>query len=246
MDRLLKLLIPLFYTPANYTEMLQRLAAFVFYEVYIITFLLRNVPRIGLALGSADSLGGFGTFADTLLHLNHFNISGAVIAFVIALLTFSLKLHDMISNILGIRRHFDRHHILIPLANLVGIKLTMKQKEAIMTRRDEIMRDVFYRYASSTIGQPLVDRHDIEQALGMWSWLWVCIEAVLVFSVAASLACLFRDHVLGIRFFAVAAILVGLAVAQYFRLGRYTKIEIATIANDPTAASEVRSKFNAL
>jgi hypothetical protein len=243
---LLNFFLPIFVTPTNYSLVLQKLAGFAFWDTYIITFFLRDISKIGAAFRSAESYGSLGIIIGALPHSNAFNISGLAIALVIALLTRAVKLHDLISDLLGIRKRFDQKHILFPLATLVGQNLTALQRKAVIAKRHDLMRDVFYRYASSRADTPLVDKHEIEHGLDSWSWLWVCIEAVILFTMAGIIAHLFHSHTLGVRFLVVDVVLISLAVMQYPRLGRYAKAEIAAIAADSTAARDVRAKFNAL
>jgi hypothetical protein len=128
----------------------------------------------------------------------------------------------------------------------VGQNLTSPQRDALVATQEDLMRDLFYRYVSSRADTPLVDKHEIENALDFWSWFWVWVEAILYFAIAGIVAHLFHAHTLGVRFLIVDAIFVGLAVIQYPRLGRYAKIEISAIAADATAARDVRARLNAL
>jgi len=246
MVALLRFFVPIFVTPTNYALVLQKLAGFAFWETYIITVFLRDIPPIGAAFRSAESYGSLGIIIGALPYSNALNISGLAIALVVALLTRAVKLHDIISGVVGIRKRFDQKHILFPLATLVGQDLTAFQRKAVIAKRHDLMRDVFYRYASSRADTPLVDKHEIEQALDLWSWFWVCIEAVVFFTMAGIIAHLFHAHTLGVRFLIVDAIFMSLAVMQYPRLGKYAKVEITAIAADSTAAKDVRDKFNAL
>jgi hypothetical protein len=41
-----KLLLPVFLSPKNYDEMLKKLAAFLFYETWLMTFVLRGIPIV--------------------------------------------------------------------------------------------------------------------------------------------------------------------------------------------------------
>jgi hypothetical protein len=185
---LLAFFLPIFVPPTNYALVLQKLAGFAFWETYIITFFLRDIPPIGAAFRSAESYGSFGLLIGALPHSNAFNILGFVIALVVALLTRAVKLHDLISGVFGIRKRFDRKHILFPLATLVGHPLTDCQRKVVIAKRHDLMREVFYRYASSRADAPLVDKHEIEHALDAWSWFWVCIEAPVFLTIAGIIA----------------------------------------------------------
>jgi hypothetical protein len=246
MVSLLTFFLPVFATPTNYALVLQKLAGFAFWWTFIITIFLRDVPQIGAAFRSAESHGSLGIIIGALPYSNTLNVSGLAIALAVALLTRAARLHDRISDVLGIRKRFDQKHILFPLAKLVGQSLTVLQRKAVIANQNELMRDVFYLYASSRSDTPLIDKHEIEHALDSWSWLWVWTEAVVFFAIAGIVAHLFHAHTLGVRFLIADAIFISFAVMQYPRLGRYAKIEISAIAADSTAARDVRARFNAL
>jgi len=99
---------------------------------------------------------------------------------VAAWISYSLRLHDRISDLFGIRARFDRNYILLPLAILTGSQLSAFQLNRMGANRDSLMRRVFYRYASTRAERPLVDRHDIEAAIEIWSWYWVLVEGTAV------------------------------------------------------------------
>lgn len=249
MDNLLNLVLSFFSTfstSKNYAQMLRKLAGFTFLEIYIITFFLRDTPEIGTAFRSAESYGSIGALIATIPHSNVLNVAGFVIAVFISLLSCVVKLHDQISDLIGIRKRFDKNQILLPLAGLVGANPTDRQREAINGKRDSLMREVFYRYASSCANQPLVDRHDIEHALGAWLWFWMFIEGVIYFAAASIVAWVFSATESGIWFLIVMAFLLLAAVWQHRRLGRRARLQIEAIASDTKASRAVRTKFDAL
>ena len=93
---------------------------------------------------------------------------------------------------------------MLPLAALVGSNLKPSQKNAVRLTCNSLMREVFYRYASDSATNPLVDRHDIEHALGAWSWFWAFIEAATFVAIASFIAFGFGARTLGLRFLIVA------------------------------------------
>jgi hypothetical protein len=87
---------------------------------------------------------------ESLPHSASLNIAGLVIAFAVAIVAFVTQLHDRISDLFRIRANFDRDKILLPLAKLVGAKLTPQQIARIDNNaRHRLMREVFYPYTSS-------------------------------------------------------------------------------------------------
>ncbi len=133
-------------------------------------FFLRDIPPIGAAFRSAETYGNLGEAIAVIPHASAVNVSGLALALLVALASHIVQLHDRVSDVLGIRRRFDVNKILVPLAMLVGLKLTPDQIRIVRSKRDSLMREVFYRYASSGAENPLVDKHDIQHALAAWSW----------------------------------------------------------------------------
>ena len=108
------------------------------------------------------------------------------------------------------------------------------------------MRQIFYQYASSTLPNPLVDRHDIEEALDAWSWYWIILEASSLTLVAGAVAVYFRDCNLLLWFGLVSMMLWLVASLYYSRIDRYTRPEVEKIAGDHTAHVAVKAVFDAL
>src|SRR5258708_2229203 len=106
MEEVVKLVLPFLSTPKNYAEMLRKLASFAFYETYLITLLLRANPILDTVLTTTESWGPIGKVVATIAHHEVLNLSGMVIAFVVAILTHMFQFHDRISDVLGIRRRF--------------------------------------------------------------------------------------------------------------------------------------------
>jgi hypothetical protein len=246
MTELVKLILPFFTITANYGEVLKRLAAFAFYETYVITLILRANPQVDAFFNGIESWGSVGRVLSTLPDYKAVNVSGLVVGLFVAVLTFVFQLHDKISDVLGLRRRFDCKEILIPLAQRVGSNIDEAKKENIIQQRDELMHAVFYKYASSRAESPLVDKHDIEHALNAWSWFWVLVEAVLYFSAGAIIALCTGSPKIALAFGMVSVIVFVLGVLQHIRLGKYARPQIKTIAADPTASYDIKRRFDAL
>jgi hypothetical protein len=142
MGEVIKLILPFLATTKNYAEVLTKLASFAFYETYLITFLLRSNANVDAFFTTIETWGPIGRAVSIIPHYNELNLSGIVIAFLVAVLTHTLHFHDRISDLLGIRRRFDRKSILIPLAQRVGSAVTKDKEARIAENRDELMRAV--------------------------------------------------------------------------------------------------------
>jgi len=122
------------------------------------------------------------TFNIEVLGLKNIPTAYLIAAFLIALVARISKLHDRVSDLFGIRARFDLHEILTPLAGGAAIPVDLRLRERLIQHRDQVMGDVFYRYASST--NPAIDNHLIWPALDKWSWFWICIEGTSVGTIA--------------------------------------------------------------
>jgi hypothetical protein len=242
----IKLLLPIFLSSKNYDEMLKKLAAFLFYETWIMTFLLRGIPSVDAAFRSVESFGAIGTALSTIPNHEKLNLGGLAVALLIAGLSYAIQLHDRISDLFGIRRRFDRNYILLPLAVLVGAELSPRQLIALTRSRDNLMRTVFYPYVSSRNETPLVDKHEIERALDAWSWYWLLIEAIPLTLLGALIAAGFASYSLLCLFSMIFTILWLLAWLYYLRLESFSRSEIEAIAANSTARLAIRDAFSAL
>lgn len=246
MPDFLKLMLPVFLFPTDYSEMLKKLAGLLFWETYIVTFVLRALPDIDQALSAIETYGKIGEALSNIENYESFNISGIAIALFVAGLAYMFQLHDRVSDLFGIRQRFDIAHILKPLARMTGANLSESQLGKLSENRDPIMRMVFYKYASSKATSPLVDKHDIHHALNAWSWYWMSIEAVVLLLVAAIICLSFgaMKFALGFGLFMAGYLVVG--TLQYLRLPGYAQPQIDSIAANSEAAAFIKREFDAL
>lgn len=236
-------ILPFLSNPKNYDDVLNKLATFAFYETYIITLFLRSNQSFDDLCKRLELWGPIGKLFQDLPHYNDINLTGIIIRLAVASLTRIFRFHDFISNICGIRRTFDIHHILMPLAQRVD---SMADETKLANYRDDLMYDVFYKYASSRAEKPLVDKHLIEEALGAWCWFWTFIEGVAYFCLGAIAAWYFNYSALSTSFKIVAFLLLIFAMLQSKRIPRYTRLEVNSIVSDANARNEIKGRFDAL
>lgn len=246
MTDLLKFLLPVFLFPTDYSEMMKKLASLLFWETYIVTFFLRELPEIDQTLSALETYGKIGEALSSFENYGSFNFAGIAISIIVAGLAYIFHLHDRVSDLFKIRHRFDLACILRPLAELTGATLSETQLDKLSANRHPMMRKVFYKYTSSKANYPLVDKHDIHHALNAWSWYWMFIEAAVLL-LAAAILCLS----LGAKHFAFGfgLLLVGdlvLGRIQYSRLHLYARPQIDSIAADGRAAAAVKREFDAL
>jgi hypothetical protein len=246
MSDLLKLLLPVFLSPSNYAEMLKKLGSFVFYETWIATFILREIPEIDALFGFIEKHGAIGRVLSVIPNYEKFNLVGLAISLLIACIFYAVQMHDRISDLFGIRKRFDRNYILLPMAVFVGAQLTPAQLNSLITNRHSILRRVFYDYVSSRAATPLVDKHEIERALDAWSWYWILIEAIPVALLSALVAIMFSATLIAVSFCAAAILCWILSSLFYLRLERFTRPEIEAIIANKGARADIQEAFRAL
>jgi hypothetical protein len=229
-------------TVSDYREMLRKLSASAFVMTIICVSLLRSrivaVEQFFHVL-DADSamikvLGPisipFGTF---------------VAAFIVAIISESIKLHDRISGLLGIRAAFDLYRILVPMALLSGATVDGARFSRIVADRRRLMREVFYEYASSAKDAD-IDNHLVIQALTAWSWYWLFVESIVIIITTAAVLTWFGHWRLSTLMLAVAMVLQLIMTIFRSESNKYAEAEVSAILAKEDRRQAVRSVFDAL
>ena len=229
-----------FSTISDYSSMLNKIGLFTFGIALGAIALLRwQVQSIDDALKaisiSVPLMGGVILPLGTVLP-----------ALLIGVASRMIKLHNVVSTIFGIRRRFDVEHILFPLAVAAGVKLTTSQMEQIYKKRTELMRKIFYAYASSTKEKALIYPHYITMALDQWSWYWMLVEANVVM-IATGIVFLIVDMPKW-TVVLLAVPLVVLAVLIYLKAqcADYARAEIDEILKVKDASRRIADELHAL
>ncbi|MCM5554523.1 hypothetical protein [Pleomorphomonas sp. NRK KF1] len=246
MEEIVSRILPFFSTPKSYEDVLKKLAGTAFYEVYIITLILRSNPHVDELFLSIEKWGAIGRLISLIPHYEVINISGLFIAFAVSTLTYVFEFHDRLSDLVGIRETFDTESIIFPLARGVGFDIGEDLKQKIIADRHKIMHSAFYRFSSSRNEKPLVDKHDIEHALNAWSWFWIFVEGVSYFLAGCVVSIFFRDSEIGFILACVAVVTFVLALLQHSRLKKYAAPQVQRILSDADASKVVKSVFDAL
>jgi hypothetical protein len=244
MDSIIRVLMP-FFGPKNYSEMLWKIALADFWVTVGCTFLVRYDPWIDDVFSRLEYLPGFKEFA-TAVKAPDVNIGGFAIALVVLVFSRITRFHDRISDIFKIRARFDRANILLPLAVMSGVQMTARQIEHLKRDRQHLMRETFYKYASSRRDKPLVDKHDIESALEAWHMYWVSLEWFFIVSGFAMLSALAKSAWLLVVFWAVSMVLLLFMHFRYGLLERRVDPQIQQIAADAEANAANRKAFEDL
>jgi len=216
----------------NYESKLSRIFWFTSIATVAAIWLLRdNVPALDLALQKIDFKLGAG---------ENLPLPGGYLlpALVVGLVSRVFRLHDRISDLLGIRERFDIDVIIAELAAQSGFDLAEITDPQLIRQRSQIMGKAFYRFTSSK--NPQVDEHLIHQALDWWSWLWVVLEAVLVFVLTGLALIAFRVPSLGIAVMFGSLAVAGLSLPIIWsQCRRYAVAQVAAIMSDPALATQV-------
>jgi hypothetical protein len=164
---------------------------------------------------------------------------------LIGLIARTIRLHDRISDVFGIRLRFDVDHILVPLAEGSGFPVGTLSMDTLRTSRSRVIGPVFYRYVSSTA--PVIDRHFIYEALDWWSWYWVLLEGVAVFMPCGAFLLWIGAYKPGAIILAVCLVVLFLIMPFYRRhCAKRSQAEVDEILRDPIRQAEIRSAFVAL
>jgi len=162
-------------------------------------------------------------------------------AAIIAIAARVVRLHDKISNVLGIRERFDLNRILIPLCQALQIPVDNRFKEKLRNQRTSVMARTFYRYAS--FEEPKISKALVLSSADRWTWYWILLEGCAVLAIAGA-------ALLGLRAYAGAgAVLAVLLIAvlvfstYYSVCGRLADAQIEEIVADGQRADEVTAEF---
>jgi hypothetical protein len=252
MDSFLRVLTPFFGAPKNYQEMLWKIAVADFWLALICTFLVRYDPWVdGLfkRLEQLPSIKEFGAIAKlpqiTSVDLPTVSVVNVVIALAVMLFSRITRLHDLVSDLFGIRARFDRANILLPLAVMSGAKMSARQVANIKRDRSHLMRDTFYKYASSTKQNGLVDKHDVESALEAWTLYWVALEGLVILGACALVSAVAASAWLLILFWSISMAFLLFMHIRYTKLERRVEPEVQQIAGNAEASAANRQVFEA-
>ena len=223
-----------FGTVSSYKEMLTKIATFTF---------VSTVAGLGLLSYLIPDVSSFFRRWPVKIPVEGLELPLFIIVagLVFAILARIIKLHDRISDIVGLRRRFDVAHVLSPMATSVGVAVA---DGTLKKHRRELMRRVFYRYASSS--QPVIDQHYVTMAMDQWSWFWVLVESIPIWmGVGVVLVVYDRYVAAGL----IVAGLFGVAIMltwSWILSCKYAKQQVDEILSDAGRRREIAGALNAL
>ncbi|HUB64045.1 MAG TPA: hypothetical protein VL996_06280, partial [Methylocella sp.] len=86
MGEILKLIVPFFSAPTTYSEVLKKLAAFLFYGTFGASFILRRIPEIDAFFHKIESDSIISNIISTIPNYTKFNLPGFMVALFISLI----------------------------------------------------------------------------------------------------------------------------------------------------------------
>lgn len=230
----------------DYQSMLSRVFWFTTAATLLAIGILRaNVIPINDALHAIDL--ELGASSGDNNSANPLPIPGGTLlpALAVGLLARIFRLHGRIAHWLGIRERFEIDVIVTGLARASEVDVDAVAEQQWQSRRYEVMRNAFYRFASSE--SPQIDPHLIHQALDCWSWFWSGLEATAVLVLAGFTLIAFGAHAPGgITIFLTLTLAFGGLPLIRQQCRRYAIAQVKAIVADPQRASQVREVFAGL
>lgn len=239
-----KTIIPIFGRPIDYSEMLHKLAGFVFWECVVLLYVLRTDAAFATYLDS--SFLNFLPKEALPEEIRFINFPVLIISLFIAFIFYFFQMHNIIQRPFAIRKNFDTHHIFTIIANGVGFTVTPEIIDRFQKDRGRHMQNIFYRYASSTKSDTVVDKHNIIQALWLWSMFWAFEEAILIIFCFSILFVSFGLREAAVISVFVILILILIMLLMWPRLIGAAKSQIEQILSSPVSQSEVRTAIGAI
>jgi hypothetical protein len=225
-------------TVTNYQEMLRRIAFFTFVaSLFAVKLLRSNSAAIDSLLAQID-------IDIELPYVGRYKTLGYVLpAAVVALIFYTVRLHDLLSSCFGIRYLFDTRKIIKPFGIAAG--LDENRIKQLYPQRHDLMKDLFYKYASSK--NPQIDTHNIHETLDNWTWIWVSLEAWFVFFCTGVTLLFLTSPWVGVLTIVGASIVGGVLCPFYFaRCCKYAKFQVDEILSDPEREKIIKRRLNAL
>jgi TIR domain len=221
--------------PENYSEILERVFASTLACGFIYTALLAQAsPAFRNFLDSMSATADFGP-------LKGIKALYVIIPLAIAVGSRAIRLHDRISDVLGLRQTFDTLHILFPLAEGAGSTLSETCRARLTAERQAAMYATFYPFAG--FANPVIDRQLVRTAADNWSWFWAAVESIFLGLITLSILIFLTQwaHVAGLSVWLV--VLLGFVLSQWSVCRRSASYEVQAILDDPARKQTVRAYF---
>ena len=162
----------LFYSPKDYSEMVEKISKSVFVTLAILFYVLSCINNEFKELIEKISFGAIYDFYGLEL-----NLALLYLPLLGGLFEHMFKIHDKISKVLGIRKAYDRKVVVENILKKAG---RVEQSKSLKDETiNSIISNCFYRYVSST--NPKIDSHYITLVLNEWCWFWIFLDILCLF-----------------------------------------------------------------
>ena len=228
----------IFGQPESYSDILNRIFAATLIVGIICTFILAQVfPPFHALLESWSA-------ETSIVMLQGVKALYIFIPFFVAILSRILRLHNMISDLIGIRRNFDLKFILKPLAEGVGFPTGGEKWKKIKQSRKVAMTRTFYKYAS--FEDPKIDVQLVRKAADRWSWFWCAVEPLIIWVMTGAILVLVGGWQQFIWVMSAIILFILLAFYNWDQLEEGAKEQVAEILNNTNWKVEVSSALDGI
>ena len=167
-----------------------------------------------------------------------------IFALAAALIFRLTKLHDRVSDIVGIRFRYDLKYVLLPLFSGTHIPEDLRTSPKLFANRTKLMRAIFYKYLRPET-QNSIPAHFIELAWDSLLWYWAVVEALVITFLFTMFCLLWEAHIKSTL--AYCALLLFLFIAYYLSKQsciRHTTNEVDAILEDQGRKLEITTSIN--
>jgi hypothetical protein len=205
--------------------------------LWSVWLLRREISAVEVMLSRLDQTG-----TNKLLPIDAGYLVPAV---AVGLISRIFRIHSQLGHWLGVRERFDIGVILTELGKQIDVDVDAISEAQWLTHRHELMRKTFYQFTSTK--SPQIDEHLIHQALDLWSWFWILLEASVLFVLTGlGLVSVGRLETGLITFgSAIAIAAIGLPAIR-LQCKRYAVAQVRAILADPTREAAIRQAFMVL
>src|SRR5207249_1465277 len=134
-------------------------------------------------------------------------------AVFVTLVSRIVKLHDLISDVFGIRARFDLYRIMIPLCGDLGIAVDKTFRDKLSGRRKAAMQRTYYAYVS--FEDPKISKALVLGAIDRRTWYWILLESSAVLGIGASVLLVFSAYTLVVILLIVLFLAILLFATHY-------------------------------
>lgn len=221
----------------SYSNMLSKITlSTTLFTFILLSIIFRKAPLIKDFLNTFDG--------DVCVFGINASITAILISILVGILFRSIKMHNCLAKLFGIRNRFDVEHILKPMAKKIGVELSDDQMVKLKSNREKLMDHVFYKYASSSSNSSKIDPHYIFMALDQWTWFWMFLEALLIALICSLVLILVKEYYLSIYMLSCAILLLIFLWIMWRKSKKYANTEITQILEDEKIKTDILGHFN--